>query len=226
MKAFMGCLLHFGALRQNNLSVEMLFRPVDGNSEVRATFEMHRFSNFLNHLRLDDKATRTERRARDLFAPIRDVWNSFHDNQAKYYVPSQNITVDGQLVPFRGRCSFIQYIPSKPDIYDIKMFWACDASNNYPLRALSYLGRDTTSAKSSQRSQSVAAEVVSLLTDDFHESGHNITSDSYFTDLKLAESLVKKKIDNSRNSQKKQNLSSKGISREEGPPTWGIKISI
>ena len=112
MKAFIGCLLHCGALRQNNLSVEMLFSPVDGNSLVRATFWMHRFNNFLNHLRLDDKATRTERRARDLFAPIRDVWNSFHDNLAKYYVSSQKITVDEQLVPFRDSCSFIQYIPS------------------------------------------------------------------------------------------------------------------
>ena len=29
-------------------------------------------SNFLNHLRFDDKATRTERRATDFFASIRD----------------------------------------------------------------------------------------------------------------------------------------------------------
>ena len=112
----------------------------------------------------------------------------------QYYVPSQNITVDEQLVLFRDRCSFIQYIPSKLDKYGIKIFWACDASNNYPLRALPYLGRDTTSAKPSQRSQSVAADVVSLLTDDFHGSRRNITSDNYFTDLKLAESLVKKKL--------------------------------
>ena len=68
MKAFIGCLLHCGALRQNNLSVEMLFSPVDGNSLARATFGMHRFSNFFNHLRFDDKATRTKRRARVLFA--------------------------------------------------------------------------------------------------------------------------------------------------------------
>ncbi|KAK3802493.1 hypothetical protein RRG08_043324 [Elysia crispata] len=146
----------------------MLFRPVDGNSLVRATFEMHRFSNLLNHLRLVDNATRTERRLRDLLASIRDVWNSFHDNMAKYYVPSQNITVDEQLVPFQGRVSFIQYIPTKLDRYGINIFWACHASNNYPLRALPYLGRDTTSAKPSQRSQSVAADEVSLLTDDFY----------------------------------------------------------
>ena len=91
----------------------MLFSPVGGNSLVRATSGMHRFSNLLNHLRFDDKATRTERHARDLFALVRDVWNSFHDNLAKYNVASQNITVDEQLVPPRGRCSFYQNIPTK-----------------------------------------------------------------------------------------------------------------
>ena len=91
MKAFMGCLLHCGTLSQNNLSVEMLFHPVDGNSLVRAMFGMHQFSNLLNRLRFDDKATRIEQRAIDLFASIRDVWNSFHDNLAKYYVQAKTL---------------------------------------------------------------------------------------------------------------------------------------
>ena len=49
-------------------------------------------------------------------------------------MPGDNITVDEQLVPFRGRCSFIQYMPSKPDKYGIKIFWACDSETAYPFR--------------------------------------------------------------------------------------------
>lgn len=43
-------------------------------------------------------------------------------------------------MPFRGRCSFKQYIPSKPDKYGMKIFWICDTDNAYPLNALPYLG--------------------------------------------------------------------------------------
>ncbi|GFR98198.1 PiggyBac transposable element-derived protein 4 [Elysia marginata] len=102
--------------------------------------------------------------------------------------------VDEWLVPFRGRCTFIQYIPSKPDKYGIKIFWACDAETNYPLRGIPYLGRVTTSHQPRDRSVSVRASTVTSLTQDFHGSGRNVTCDNFFTDLNLAESLAKKKL--------------------------------
>ena len=54
--------------------------------------------------------------------PIRDLWDSFHSNLAKFYVPEENVTIDELLVPFRGRCSFILYMPSNPDKYGLKIF--------------------------------------------------------------------------------------------------------
>ncbi|GBP00162.1 hypothetical protein EVAR_71070_1, partial [Eumeta japonica] len=35
----------------------------------------------------------------------------------KFYLPGENLTIDEQFVPFRGRVSFKQYLPSKPDKY-------------------------------------------------------------------------------------------------------------
>ena len=40
----------------------------------------------------------------------------------------------------------------------------------------------------------MATDVVVALTADCHGSGRNITSDDYFTDLKLAESFLKNKL--------------------------------
>ncbi|GFN87506.1 PiggyBac transposable element-derived protein 4 [Plakobranchus ocellatus] len=194
IQSFIGCLLHTGALHQNDLSLEMLFSPVDGNSLVRAAFGLRRFSSLLNHLRFDDKATRSARRARDVFAPIRELWDLFHTNLGKHYVAGQNITVDEQLVPFRGRCSFIQYMPSKPDKYGLKFFWASDAASNYPLRGFPYLEKEATSARPAERTMGIAASTVERLTQDVKGTGRNITCDNYFTDLKLAESLAKQKL--------------------------------
>ncbi len=48
----------------------------------------------------------------DNLAAIREVWDRFIDNCTRSYNPSQNLTVDKQLVNFCGNCSL--YIPSKP----------------------------------------------------------------------------------------------------------------
>lgn len=66
-------------------------------------------------------ATREKRRANDKFAPIRKIWDVFIDNCGKVYVPGENLTVDEQLMVFRGRGPFRIYIPSKPAKYGIKI---------------------------------------------------------------------------------------------------------
>jgi len=51
-------------------------------------------------------------------------------------------TILKTLVPFRGRCSFKQYMPSKPAKYGLKFWCLCDASTAYCLRMQPYLGID------------------------------------------------------------------------------------
>lgn len=49
----------------------------------------------------------------------------------KCYNPGRNKTVDAQLVGFRGRCPFKQYIPSKFGKYGIKVSALCDVTKRY-----------------------------------------------------------------------------------------------
>ena len=85
-------------------------------------------------------------------------------------------------------------MPSKPDKYGIKIFWACDAKTNYPLRASPYLGKDASGARPADRNVGIAAGIVQALTKDFQGTGRNVTCDNYFTNLSLAENLAKQKL--------------------------------
>ncbi|GFN88544.1 PiggyBac transposable element-derived protein 4 [Plakobranchus ocellatus] len=85
-------------------------------------------------MRFDDKETRAARRAKDIFAPFCEIWEDFNANLAREYVPGPVLTVDEQLMPWRGRCAFLQDLPSKPDKYGIKIFWICDVENGFPLQ--------------------------------------------------------------------------------------------
>lgn len=195
MKAFIGCLLHTGSMHQNKICLELLFNFVEGNPLLRAAFSKNRFSHLLNHLRFDDKETRTPRQKRDKFAHIRELWDLFLLNLSRHYHPGQSITVDEQLVPFRGRCPFIQYIPSKPDKYGIKIFWVCDNETKYPLRGFAYLGREQTGPRPvTENNVAIGTNTVLKLTEDFTGSGRNVTCDNFFTNLDLAERLVKKNL--------------------------------
>nr|XP_013771544.1 PREDICTED: piggyBac transposable element-derived protein 4-like [Pundamilia nyererei] len=63
--------------------------------------------------------------------PIRAVWDEWCARLPAMYRPGREVTVDERLVPFRGRCPFRQYMPSKPARYEIKIWVACDARSSY-----------------------------------------------------------------------------------------------
>lgn len=140
--AFIGLLIMAGVDRSSKRNYEEFFGKLRGLPIFKATTSLKRFKHLLRFIRFDNKDTRDERRAQDKLAPIRDVFDRVNRNLNRYYSPGSTITVDEQLVPFRGRCAFKQYIPSKPDKYGIKFFWLCDAETWYPLNGQVYLGID------------------------------------------------------------------------------------
>ena len=62
------------------------------------------------------------------------------------YTPGPHMTVDEQLVCFRGKCPFRQYIPSKPDKYGIKLWAICEVNTSYAWKMQVYTGKDPTIA--------------------------------------------------------------------------------
>ncbi|CAK1602590.1 unnamed protein product [Parnassius mnemosyne] len=96
---------------------------------------------FLRFIRFDNESTRNERVKTDKAAPIRDMWTMLNENLKKHYKPNESITVDEQLFPYKGHTKSMQFMPSKPAKYGIKIFWACDSSNAYPLQGQSYTGK-------------------------------------------------------------------------------------
>jgi len=126
-----------------------------------------RFAEILCLLRFDDRGTRESRRATDKFAPIRDLWNLFVEQNRKLYTLSAYMTVDEQLLGFRGKCPFRQYIKSKPDRYGIKLWICADAETFFVFTMKPYLGREEAAIRN--RTVSPGAEVVLKLMEPLEE---------------------------------------------------------
>ena len=123
------------------------------------------------------------------FAPFQHLWNAFIKNCRKNSMAGEYVTMDEQLIPFRGCCRFRQYIPRKPDKYSMKLFLMCDVATAYTFNGLPNVGR-----KDNQRCVGLAESVVKKLVDPVHNSGINVTTDNCFTNAKLAADLLHKQI--------------------------------
>src|SRR6218665_1858759 len=185
MNAFLSLLQLARTYRAKLEALRDMWSSEHGWPIFTATMSVNRFVDILRFLRFDNKASREHRRASDKLAALRNIWELFAAQLPKFYVPRTDITVDEQLVPFRGKCPFRQYIPSKPAKYGIKVLWACDSETSYPLKGEVSLGRQPNQDRDVEK----GAGVVLRLTKPWMKSGRNIIGDNFFTNLPLAEKL-------------------------------------
>lgn len=188
MYAFIGVLICSGANNSNTDHASDMWKSTS-YPLYRATMGLKRFRAILRFIRFDDANTRQARSEEDKGAPIRDIWTMLNANLKNVYKPTENLTIDEQLYPFRGHTKFTQYIPSKPAKYGIKIWWICDAENAYPLTGIIYTGK-----VGNVREKNQGERVVKELVAPFKNSGRNITMDNYFTTLPLAKHLLSWKL--------------------------------
>lgn len=128
---------------------------------------------------------REERRQRDKLAPIRELINLFASRCRACYIPSAYVTVDEQLIRFRGRCPFRVYMPKKPGRYGIKVWLLNDSKNAYTYNIQIYLGKQGHLPE-----VGLAKRVVLDLCRPLFGSGRNVTVDNYFSSVPLAKELL------------------------------------
>ena len=114
LKALIGILIMSGIKADNHVSTRQMWSSFDGCPLYRSTMSNSRFNFLIRALRFDNSRTRAARVAVDRLAPIRELWETFIDACRTCYVPGPHLTIDEQLVPFRGKVAFKMYIPSKP----------------------------------------------------------------------------------------------------------------
>ena len=114
---------------------KLIFSAVIGKNHLQFLLSMIRF---------DDKATRAKRRFNDKLRLFCEVWDMFVETCNSMYLVGGLVCIDEQLLPFRGRCAFYQYMPKKPSKYVIKIWMMCDCARKYMMNAKVYLNKKTT----------------------------------------------------------------------------------
>ena len=187
MRAMLGLLIYSGFRKDNHLSTKDLWSPAYGSNFYRAVMSEGRFTFLLNCLRFDDVTTRAQRREQDRFAPIRRVWDLFIEACGTHYIPHEFLTVDEQLLAFRGHCPFRMYIPNKPAKYGIKIVMANDVKSKFMLSGIPYLGKQGNRPRDGQN---LGHSFTKDLTQRYHNTHRNVTTDNWFTSVPLIQDLL------------------------------------
>jgi hypothetical protein len=190
LEKFLGALILVGVYKSKNEDIAQLWSKRDGRPIFNRTMSRNRFQSIMRVLRFDDAEKRRLNRSEDKLEPIRycfELWNGYLQDA---YIPGACMTVDEQLVTFRGRCPFKQYIPSKPGRYGIKIWVICDSENSYVWKMQIYQGKESDSSREVKQGERVVKDIVK----DIENSGKNITTDNFFTSLPLARSLLEKRL--------------------------------
>ena len=112
-----------GLDRDNFTDLRRWWDPIDSRPFYRVTLALNRFKFLLRCMRFDNYRNRPGRQADDRLAAIQEVWFIFNDNLRNIYVPNKTLTMDEQLVAYRGKFPGRTYMPSKPRKYGVKFFW-------------------------------------------------------------------------------------------------------
>ncbi|XP_064814049.1 piggyBac transposable element-derived protein 4-like [Oncorhynchus masou masou] len=189
LRAYVGLLILAGVYRSRGEAAASLWDAESGRTVFRATMPLKVFHKYSRLLRFDDRQSRPARLATDRLAAVREVWDLWEERLQALYNPGPEVTVDEQLVPFRGRCPFRQYIPSKPAKYGIKSWVACDAKSSYAWKMQVYTGK----AAGGGPEKNQGARVVLDLTEGL-PAGHNVTCDNFFTSYELGQRLLERDL--------------------------------
>lgn len=189
LDTFLGILITAGVYHSRRATIRELW--ADGSPPIfRAAMNADRFLWLCRCIRFDNGLTRETRKATDKAAAIRDLWTLLNSNLSSHYKPSECLTVDEQLFPYRGGTPFTQYIPSKPAKYGIKIWWICDKQSFYPLQGTIYTGKLPHEPREVNQGENVVKELVQK----YKGTGRNITMDNFFSTLPLAKLLMTWKL--------------------------------
>lgn len=111
-------------------------------------------------------------------------------------VPERDVTIDESLLLYKGRLSWMQFIPLKRARFGIKSYMLCESKSGYVWNMYIYTGKGSNPILPSQPAQlcSSTRTVLSLM-DELLGLGYCLTVDNYYSSPELADILVRQKTD-------------------------------
>ena len=129
-------------------------------------------------------------KANDKLAAFREIRDRFVENCKKLFEPFEEVTLDKQLVSFRGKCPMRQYMKSIPAKFGIKVRTNANVKTSHLYNLQVYTGRFPGNALKKNQGRQVVCDMMKPL----FGTGRSVITDNLFTSVPTAEFLLQKNI--------------------------------
>ncbi|GBP47721.1 PiggyBac transposable element-derived protein 4 [Eumeta japonica] len=150
-----------------------------------------RFRFLLRVLRFDDVRDRQIRQETDRLAAIHQIITIMLQKCKNYYTPSEYLTMDEQLVAFKGCCGFVQYMLNKPVKFGIKIIMVVHVKYPYVYNLEIYYDMQP---EGPYRVSNKVPDIIHRILSPLYGSGCNVTMDNWFTSVPTCKELLTKNI--------------------------------
>ena len=140
-----------------------------------------RFELLMQFLHLNNSALQNG----DRLYKIRPIMDCVIENFMKSYIPHREISIDESIIAYKGRLSWIQYLPKKPHKWGLKAWVLADATNGYVWNWRLYTGKEP-------RTDGVCLShhVVLSLSSPLKGKGYEIYCDNFYSSPQLFATLL------------------------------------
>lgn len=125
-------------------------------------------------------------------AKIRLPLQEITKNCKQAMIPFENLAIDENLVLWKGRLSFKQFIKTKRHTFDTKIYVINDCKIDFILDILIYTG-STTNYKKTNPNLGISGAVVNTLIKPYLNRGHKLFVENWYSSPSLVKYLHKKK---------------------------------
>jgi hypothetical protein len=186
VRAFIAIILCMGIVR---LPCYDLYWTTDFllEQKMKTIMARDRFYNILAFLHVANNSLDLPRDDphHDFSYKIRNIAEKLITNWQTFYYPKREVSVDETLVPFKGRTKILQYIPSKPHKWGLKVWTLAESKTGYVWNWDLYCGK----LAMADRSKGVAHQVVTQLCTPIFGKGHHVYVDNFFSSPALFQEL-------------------------------------
>ncbi|XP_037527279.1 piggyBac transposable element-derived protein 4 isoform X1 [Rhipicephalus sanguineus] len=180
---FLAVVLLMGLVRKNTLVDYWSKDTMSETPFFRSIFSVKRFCLLLQVLHFSSLTDRKDR-----LRAIRPTMEKIEERFSAFFAPFQDLCINESLMPWRGRLSCRQYIPSERHRFGVKTFVLCDVHTGYILRFIVCTGA-TTGVTITKELGFTGSVVVELLR-DFLDKGHSLFVDDWYTSPALFKFLL------------------------------------
>ncbi|XP_047104793.1 piggyBac transposable element-derived protein 4-like [Schistocerca piceifrons] len=223
MRRFLGIIFHMCVSKKPKIADHWSTNPVLSCNFCPHVMSRLRFTQILSCLHLVDNSNQ-KKPGEDGFHPLYKVlpyYNNLKERCIQAYRPSEKVTIDEGICPFRGRVSFRVYMQNKPHKYGLKVYAVAEASSGYVVNFEVYAGKHIVDNSSS-------AVILRLLSDSsLLNKGHTVYLDRFYSSPELFQQLAEKgtgavgTVNKSRKGLPKDLVSA---TLKKGEMSFGVKI--